>query len=147
LGLKKTSSTNTAGADETSLWLQLTNDIWKNVLRSHPDYTGYDVEDTTPGYGRDPITKDICLKAQELLNALFMRHLLTSKLEVVASSDGDLEFEWRSSVFAEEFSVGITASSTDSCRMYAGPLQSGSYRFIDSLDEVESCIKRMAMIQ
>lgn len=145
MGLKKTSSTNTVGVDEMSLWLQLANDIWKNVLRNHPDYTGYDVEDTTPGYGRYPTTKDICLRAQELLNALFMRHLLTTRLEVVASPDGDLEFKWRSSAFGEYFWVGITASSTDSYRMYAGPFQLVTYSFIDSLDEVESYIKKIAM--
>lgn len=149
MGLKTTSSANTAGVDEASLWLQLANDIWKNVLRDHPDYTGYDLEDTTPGYGRDPITKDICLRAQELLNALFIKRLLntSTEIDVVASPDGDLEFEWwwSSEIGGEGFSVGVTALSAGGYRMYAGPFPIGNYRFIDSLDEVESAIKKIAM--
>lgn len=151
MGLKKTRHDFLAegkiSSNEIFLWYKLANDIWKNVLRSHQAYTGYDVEDTTPGYGRDPITKDICLKAQGVLNDLFKRHLLSTQVEVVASPDGDLEFEWWTSIVGEGFSVGVSSEPWRGRRqahfLYAGPFQTGQYRGIDSIDEVESNIRKI----
>ena len=86
-----------------------------------------------------------------VLNDLFRRHLLSTQVEVVASPDGDLEFEWWTSTvgegFSEGFSVGVSSEPWRGRRqvhfLYAGPFQTGQYRGIDSIDEVESNIKKI----
>jgi hypothetical protein len=97
--------------NQTSLWFKFTNRIWANVLRSHEMYTGYDVEDNSPGYERDAITKDTCLRAQDVLNSLFEERLLSECLNVFGDIDGGMTFEWYES---EDFSI-IVPNSKDSC--------------------------------
>ena len=127
---------------EINVWYALTNDIWKNVLRDHPAYTGYDIEDTTPGYGRDPITRDVCLRAQTLLNEAFKRHLLgITEVSVVACPDGDLEFEWYSPTPGRELAVVVDSDKT-SLKYIVGPFDDGRYRDFGLVDDVEPIVRK-----
>ena len=124
--------------NQIQLWFKLTNLIWANVLKDHELYTGYDVEDTTPGYGRDPITKDTCLKAQDVLNKLFEEGLLSNCQTVIASPDGGIEFEWYAGI---DFSITIPDSKDPSQDLIAGPFEGGHFKTIISVYDVRSQIK------
>lgn len=79
---------NTAEYDR--LYLNLTNQIWKCITKKHPLYNFEDI-----GWEEsDPVTVKDCIKAQEILDELYVLGLLAPILTVLPENDGQFAFEW-----------------------------------------------------